>query len=103
MTSQGLLFSEPSIAETGVWCELSTGIDPAEWASLCRFIGSRSPGAFDAIVEMVKGRENSEVVSAGVDRMVGVPLVSIGASEIGGSCSGGWRRNPMIWTSMPNI
>mgnify|MGYP001554215649 CR=1 FL=1 len=36
MVSQGLLFSEPSIAETGVWCELSTGIDPAEWESLCR-------------------------------------------------------------------
>ena len=25
---QGLLFSEPSIAETGVWCKLEEGIDP---------------------------------------------------------------------------
>ena len=32
MASQGLLFSEPSIAETGVWCNLADGIDPAEWA-----------------------------------------------------------------------
>ena len=84
MIAQGLLFSEPSIAETGVWCSLAEGIDPAQWASLCRYIGRRSPGAFDAIVKMVKGSGNSEVVSAGVDRMVCVPLVSIGPSGIGG-------------------
>jgi len=34
MESQGLLFTEPSIAETGVWCKLADGIDPAQWASL---------------------------------------------------------------------
>ena len=89
MIAQGLLFSEPSIAETGVWCELTEGIDPAQWASLCRFIGSRSPGAFDAIVKMVKGSRNSEVVSAGPVRMVDVPLVSIGPSGIGGE--GQWE------------
>ena len=88
MASQELLFSEPSIAETGIWCTLSDGIDPAQWASLCRFIGTRSPGAFDAIVNMVRGRENSEVGSAGADRMMGVPLVSIGPSGIGGE----WQR-----------
>ena len=88
MASQELLFSEPSIAETGIWCTLSEGIDPTQWASLCRFIGTRSPRQFDAIVRMVRGRENSEVVSAGADRMVGVPLVSIGPSVIGGE----WQR-----------
>ena len=40
MASQGLLFSEPAIAETCVWCELSEGINPAEWANLCRHIGT---------------------------------------------------------------
>lgn len=84
MKAQGLLFSEPSIAETGVWCSLADGIDPAQWASLCRFIGSRSPREFDAIVKMVRGRENSDTVSAEADRMVGVPLVSIGPGGIGG-------------------
>ena len=39
---QGLLFSEPSIAETGVWCALNEGIEPVEWASLCRFLGKMS-------------------------------------------------------------
>jgi hypothetical protein len=78
MKAQGLIFSEPSIAEIGVWCSLTDGIDPAQWANLCRFIGSRSPEEFDAIVKMVRGRENSEVGSAEAVRMVGVPLVSIG-------------------------
>ena len=84
MIAQGLIFSEPSIAETGVWCTLTEGIDPAQWARLCRFIGSRSPREFDAIVRIVRGRENSEVGSAVAVRMVGVPLVSIGPSGIGG-------------------
>ena len=38
--SQGLLFSEPAYSETGVWCELNPGIDPSEWAGLCRKIGN---------------------------------------------------------------
>ena len=38
MVPQGLLFSEPSVAETGVWCDLSEGMDPAEWASLLVFV-----------------------------------------------------------------
>ncbi len=81
--SQGLLFSEPSIAETGVWCSLSDGIDPAQWASLCRFIGSRSPREFDSIVKMVKGRVDSGAVFEGEKGHL-LPLVSIGPSGIGG-------------------
>ena len=44
--SQGLIFSEPSIAETGVWCHLRDGIDPADWAFLCRYLGNLSPCKF---------------------------------------------------------
>ena len=39
---QALLFSEPSIAETGVWCVLNEEVDPAEWAGLCRKMGRLS-------------------------------------------------------------
>jgi hypothetical protein len=46
MATQELLFSEPSIAETGVWCNLSEGIDPADWAILCRYIGTLSQKDF---------------------------------------------------------
>ena len=46
--SQGLLFAEPAIAETGLWCELSDGIDPERWAKLCKYLGSLSPKQFKA-------------------------------------------------------
>ena len=65
---QGLLFSEPSIAETGVWCSLNEGIDPGEWASLCRYIGKMSPREFGIVRRKVVGRQG---------RMAGMPLVSI--------------------------
>ena len=73
--SQGLLFSEPSIAETGVWCSLNEGIDPAEWASLCRFLGNLSPREFEIVKKRVVSSQGS---------LVGMPLVSIGPSGIGG-------------------
>ena len=84
MIAQGLLFSEPSIAETGVWCKLADGIDPAQWASLCRFIGTKSPREFDAIVKMVKVKKDLGVVPVGQKMGVRMPLVSIGPSGIGG-------------------
>jgi hypothetical protein len=46
VSTQGVLFSEPAYSETGVWCELSPGIDPAEWAGLCRKLGTLPPKAF---------------------------------------------------------
>lgn len=46
MSSQGVLFAEPAIAETGLWCELADGIDPARWARLCRRLGDLSPKEF---------------------------------------------------------
>ncbi|MHC4545985.1 MAG: hypothetical protein ACYTDW_16720 [Planctomycetota bacterium] len=90
MESQGILFAEPSIAETGVWCSLSEDIDPAQWASLCRFIGTRSTREFDIIVKMVIGRENSAAVSAEKAKDVRMPLVSIGPSGIGGEYQWEW-------------
>ena len=90
MIAQGLLFSEPSIAETGVWCKLSDGIDPTQWASLCRFIGTRSPREFDIIVKMVKGRKNSSSVTIEKAKCVRIPLVSIGPSGIGGEYQWEW-------------
>ena len=46
MSSQGLLFAEPAIAETGLWCELADGIDPERWARLCKYLGDLSPKQF---------------------------------------------------------
>lgn len=44
--TQSLLFDIPSIAETGVWCQLNDGIDPSEWAGICRKIGQLTPEQF---------------------------------------------------------
>ena len=58
--------------------KLADGIDPAQWASLCRFIGNKSPREFDAIVKMVKGRKDLGVVPVRQKKGVRMPLVSIG-------------------------
>jgi len=89
VVSQGLLFSEPSIAETCVWCELSEGIDAAEWASLCRHIGTLSPAEFECVREKILPKSISvkskpKRVCHRSDDVVTIPLVSIGPSGIGG-------------------
>jgi len=57
--SQGLLFSEPSVAETGVWCQLSEGIDPENWAYICRYLGRLSPYEFKRAQKRVFGHQDS--------------------------------------------
>ena len=87
---QGLLFSEPSYSETGVWCELADGIDPKDWASLCRFIGNLSPRQFGVVRRKVVGSPDSlrsrvkRLFGSSQSRMAGMPLVSIGPSGVGG-------------------
>jgi len=90
MNSQGLLFAEPSIAETGIWCQISEGIDPTQWAGLCRFIGTRSTHEFDAIAAMLKGEKVTHSLLAEKPKDVKIPLVSIGPSGIGGPYQNEW-------------
>ncbi|AQT69926.1 hypothetical protein STSP2_03126 [Anaerohalosphaera lusitana] len=89
--SQGLLFSEPAIAETGVWCELNEGIDPAQWAQLCRQLGSMSPGQFkraqkkllpnpDGLIQRLK-----RMFTPDANPNTDTPLVSLGPSGIYGN------------------
>lgn len=88
--SQGLLFSEPSIAETGVWCSLNDWIDPAEWASLCRYIGNLGSREFEVVRRKVVGSSDSlgsrvkRLLGGSQGSMAGMPLVSLGPSGIGG-------------------
>jgi hypothetical protein len=89
MASQGLLFSEPSIAETCVWCELSEGIDPGEWASLCRYIGSMTVREFKCVKRKILSnhsdiKSRSQKISCHSEDSVKIPIVSIGPSGIGG-------------------
>ncbi len=85
MVSQGLLFSEPSVAETGVWCALTEGSDPAQWASVCRFIGSRRPQEFQHIKNLLMPKLRSpNDCHLRAEHSSPMPLVSIGPSGIGG-------------------
>lgn len=88
MVSQGLLFSEPSIAEACVWCELTEGIDPPQWASLCRYIGTLTCKEFEVVKRKIISHPNN--VTGKIkrlhqsDEIVKIPLISIGPSGIGG-------------------
>ncbi len=89
MVSQGLLFSEPSIAETCVWCELSEGIDPAQWANLCRYIGTLTLKEFECMKRKFLSKpgevkSKSQRICHRSDDFVKIPLLSIGPSGIGG-------------------
>ena len=89
MVSQGLLFSEPSIAETCVWCELSEGVDPAKWANLCRYIGTLTLKEFELVKKTIlskpdKVKSKPQRIFHCSDNSVKIPLVSIGPSGIGG-------------------
>ncbi|NQT03000.1 MAG: hypothetical protein HQ580_13310 [Planctomycetes bacterium] len=89
MVSQGLLFSEPSIAETCVWCELSEGIDPAQWANLCRYIGTLTLKEFESVKRKILSKpinmkSRQKRILHRSDDFVKIPLVSIGPSGLGG-------------------
>ncbi len=91
---QGLLFSEPSIAETGVWCELEKGIDPAEWARVCRYIGSLDSAEFERISAMLMPKPKptpsgfctglKKLLSSKPENSTDIPIVSIGPGKLGG-------------------
>ena len=61
MNTQPLLFSEPAIAETGVWCMLTDGIDPAKWAAICRQIGQLTPDRFTEVQDLLAVHPKSSI------------------------------------------
>lgn len=87
---QGLLFSEPTIAETGIWCELNPDIEPEEWASLCRYIGNLSPKEFKKCKKTILPSPDSlksrlkRLFKFNGSSLIGIPILSVGPSGIGG-------------------
>ncbi len=90
--SQGFLFSEPSIAETGVWCDLNVEIDPAQWAGICRHIGKMSKAEFDQLKTELTGIDYAQtsicqrlknLFSLKIENNTGFPLVSLGQGKPG--------------------
>lgn len=57
--SQGLLFSENSIAKTSGWWQLSESIVPDQWVQVCRYSGQLNPHQFSRIQRKLYGNPNS--------------------------------------------
>lgn len=84
MSSQGLLFAEPSMTETGLWCELSDGLDPARWGRLCWCLGNLHPQEFAKAEKRLY--PNPDSIKQRLNRLFyfdqaqcdGLPLVCIG-------------------------
>ena len=92
---QGFLFSEPAFSETAVWAELSAEIDPSQWASLCRRIGTMTgqqfagiKGVIDSYLEHRMAQDEPSEVCMKLDKAQfepdKAPLVSIGPSGLRG-------------------
>lgn len=81
--SQGFLFAEPSISDVCVWTQLRDGIDPADWAYLCRHLGNLESERFYEILSQAKGQRKAKL---NLNTKADVPLVSIGSSGLGGYC-----------------
>ena len=90
--TQGLLFSEPDIAETGVWCQLSDGIDPENWAYICRYLGRLSPDELKRAQKRVFGNPDSvfnrlkRLFRFEQIRYEGIPIVCLGYSGVRKQC-----------------
>ena len=89
---QGLLFSEPSIAETGLWCKLEEGIDPSKWARVCRHIGSLNSAEFERISAMLMPKpapsssiftDLQRILRFKPENSTTLPIVSIGPAKPG--------------------
>ena len=96
--TQPLLFDIPAIAETGVWCQLADGIDPGQWAGICRKIGQLSPDRFAEVQNYLCGnkqttiKRNPDSLFSRLKRVfcfnqaetAHLPLISLGSEGING-------------------
>ena len=102
MIRGGMVYNELSAGEFSVWSHLNAGIDPGQWARLCRMIGGLSAREFTGLAALVQGHrclkqalKQQAADMMGLDSGVGdvsrgkldggeMPLVSMGPSGLGG-------------------
>ena len=87
-------FKELSHCQVAVWCALEPGIDPAQWARLCRLLGHLSPAQFREFLQHLCRRPLINRASESVGHLPAaavagaedqdVPMLSLGPSGIGG-------------------
>ena len=81
-----------------VWSKVNNGIDPSQWASLCRAIGKLSPREFEKVIALVDAHKSLKNALKGhIKGIMGIegqessqgsrqelPLLSVGPSGVGG-------------------
>ena len=85
-------FNELDGVEYSVWCDVSAGIDPTQWASLCRWLGHLEPGQFNDLLRQLRRRRliagakrlATAILGAAVPTDPQTPLISVGPSGLGG-------------------
>lgn len=90
--SKARVFNELGGVEYGLWCDLSAGIDPTQWASVCRWLGHLEAGEFEELLgrlrrrRLVDGaRRLAKAIMGAPDKAEGqAPLISVGPSGLGG-------------------
>ncbi len=95
VTKDREVFNEFADSQTAVWCQLSPGIDPDQWAFICRCLGSLPPQQFlDVSSQLQMSHKNvKKALKEHVRGLLGlnstantsdIPIVSTGPSGIGG-------------------
>ena len=90
-------FNELSHCKIAVWCELSPGIDPAQWASLCRSLARLSPATFRSLAQRFSKKNlltspRNFLDSSPAETADPLPLVSLGPSGVGGEFQTEFRQ-----------
>jgi hypothetical protein len=122
MYSKSPIYNELSKKEVIVWSKLNSQIDPSQWASLCRKIGSLNAEEFSMVVELLNAHHSLKNALTGhIKALLGIvgssqssdvvrqqmPLLSVGPSGLGGEFqrevsmrTGGEGENGSRYSSM---
>lgn len=99
MYSKSNIDNELGKNEFYVWSNVNNGIDPSQWALLCRQIGKLSPREFTTVVALVNAHHSLKIALKGhIEGLLGIdrqeessqgsrqelPILSVGPSGING-------------------
>ncbi len=90
--SNSSVFNELHGVDYGVWCNVTDGIDPVQWASLCRWLGCLRTDEFDEVLRRLRRHRLRAAARRLTKAIMGSPesadesrpVVSVGPSGLGG-------------------
>lgn len=94
MYSKPIIYNELSSNEYSVWAKVNNGIDPSQWASLCRQIGNLSRNEFSGVVALVNAHLSlKSAVKRQVEGNLGIGDGQVGSRE---DCQGSREELPLL-------